>query len=176
MSEACARLGCTPRQLRYRIKKGELPARKVDGRWHIDERVLPRTPGRDRAELEREADLKEVVAQALAKRRAHRRDSVEDLQVFAVLVAGVRALRARTPAHPALPSLVEAAAALARGVHSYGANDKTEAFRAARRHVATGVAWLHVEPEPQLAHALEEEVLPGIGGLLRRLSRKRREA
>ena len=44
LSEAASMLGKTPRQkIRYMVKKGELTARKIGGRWAIEVTDLPLT-------------------------------------------------------------------------------------------------------------------------------------
>jgi hypothetical protein len=172
LTEACARLAITPRQLRYRIKEGSVKAVKVEGRWVIDEADLPRTPTRDRKEIERAADLSQVLSDALAKRRARRRYSVQDLEVFVALVAVAQDLHRRNPDHPAWPHLTAAATTISRAVHAFDRKAKAAAFQAARLAVADAVAWLNLVPvggdDGALDEVLEASVLPGLGGLLRR--------
>jgi hypothetical protein len=58
--DACRLLGKTPRQVRYLVKKGELRAKKVAGRWVVDADELPLSEGQKSARASKEQALRDT--------------------------------------------------------------------------------------------------------------------
>lgn len=173
LADAAARLGQSVRQVRYALKKGALPARKVGGVWLVDESDLPVSPADARRRAEKVAALQQEVAEALAPHvEPGARYSVTTIRAFVDGVAIWRAAREQLPAdHPALPCLASCNLAAARGAHAFRARAKADAYDAARVHAAEAIAWLHMLSAPEslaLAGQIEARVLPALGGLVRR--------
>ncbi len=85
LSEAARLLDKTESQVRYMIKSGRLPARKVEGRWRIRRQDLPRTAGQLRAaerKLERAADLAAEVLKPRGGKRGGRKLSLRSLRAM----------------------------------------------------------------------------------------------
>jgi hypothetical protein len=173
LADAATRLKRSVRQVRYLVTKAELPATKVGGVWMIDEAHLPLSEAAVRSQGEKAAALQHAVDEALAPHvRPASAYSVTSIRAFTELVALHRAARGMLLAtHPALAALQQAALALSRGVHSFRGRAKAEAFEQARLGCADAVALLHLGeegPALTLAGRIEAQVLPGIGGLVRR--------
>ena len=88
LAEAVTLLGRSQRQVRYLIKTGRLPARKVEGRWQIDDADLPLTDAQrqaiaSRVEKARVAFEKETAAaEKLSPSKDRRSYSVTDFKAF----------------------------------------------------------------------------------------------
>jgi RNA-directed DNA polymerase len=65
IEEAAARLGKSPRQVRYLIQTNRLAARKFGGSWVIESENLPLSEGQTQALERRERQLRSAVEQAL---------------------------------------------------------------------------------------------------------------
>lgn len=86
--EAAALLGCSPRAVRARLVRGDLPGRKVGSRWRIRTEELPLTEAQRRRVLERAGDMRAVVEsqvqRALSNGRDPKRRSALDLDCLRV--------------------------------------------------------------------------------------------
>jgi hypothetical protein len=101
-------------------------------------------------------------------------------------VRNLRAWQVGAPLLSALPETVPTGAreqverclhAVARGCHRFHAEEKAEAYRAARDHASAAVAALLLDGGPDAvatADRLEAELLPALTGLLRRVDRPSR--
>ncbi len=179
--ESAAILGCSPRTVRARIARGELPAVKHGGRWLLDRSDLPLTDSQ-RQTLQTRADaIRATVDAALPSRAAlrhgDRRRSVVDLDPFrrgAALLAELRA----TPEAPsgAAPLLEDGLLALAEAHHLFAPPAKLAALRRARAALgrAVGVLGLHGEAWHPRLRVIEDELLPHIAGLCRSAERRQR--
>ena len=87
LTDASRLLGKTPRQVRYLIKNGRLPARKVGNRWVIDSEALPLSQGQLQAARRRAQAVKDVVEEALGPhtRPARLKYSVRQVAAFATV-------------------------------------------------------------------------------------------
>lgn len=183
--EVATLLGCSPRTVRARMARGDLPAVKRGGRWWVDRRRLPLDEPQRRRLAGKADALRQAVEAALPSRLArttgqHGR-SVADLEAFrrgAQLLAEVRA-----GGQDALPQgavsrltglLEESLAALAEAVHHFDRERKLEALHRARTGLARAVAVCLIEtgippPEPILSwvSTLELEVIPALAGFAR---------
>lgn len=168
LDEAATLLGLSVRQVRYRVQAGELPARKEGGRWRIRREDLAEGPGRSAAQERRSQALRETVERVLEGRAP--RFGVEGLRAMQVLLRVAREVQAGPGReHPAFGPLREAMVGLAQGVHRYHREEKAEAFRRARDAASRAVVELLLwEEGAARARELEAEVLPGVGGLIRR--------
>ena len=179
LEEAAARLGRTPRQIRYLIQTSRLKARKFAGAWVIESEDLPLSEGQAKALDRRERQFRAAVETALelpAESERPPRYSVRDLKAFQVALpihrAAVDQLGAAHPAACALRLVLEN---LARGCHRYERADKADAYRAARDAASLAVCELVLLASPEgdaLITALEQELMGALAGLLRRVDRK----
>ncbi|HND33699.1 MAG TPA: helix-turn-helix domain-containing protein [Myxococcota bacterium] len=177
LAEAAARMNRSVRQLRYMLKKGELPAQKIGGTWLVREEDLPTSAADRRVEAEKLASLQQTVTEAIAPSvRPGLRYSVTSIRAFSVLVQLRKEARGALRAdHPALACIDASALAIAQGAHAFRPRAKAEIFELARNEAAAAVAWLHLEESsagPSLAAGLEQDVLPALSGLLRRAEGK----
>lgn len=172
MSEAARLLGQTQRQVRYQVKRGQVKATKVGGRWMIDEADLPATASRKEQGAAHAAALKQAVDKALAPHVAVRaRYTVESVAAFREGVLAWRAAREALGDHPAVAALAAANLAMSRGAHGFRTRAKALAFEEARGHASDAVAWLFMEGSEKaraVASSVEVGVLPALSGLIRR--------
>ena len=175
LSQAAERLGKTRRQIRYLIQQGRLDARKDGGRWVVDSEHLPATDERQAAKARQEAGLRDAVDRALGP-RTQGRYSLRDLKAVGAgvpLYRGTLALLG--DASDAARELRACLDQLAIGYHRWGPTDKRDAYRAARDAAArAGMALLLAEPPAAtgLLDGIEQELMPAIAGLLRRIERR----
>lgn len=169
LDEAGALLGKNGRQLRYLIRDGRLPARKVKGRWVVAADELPLTDDQQRAALDRLRDLRAAVDEALAPGAAgatkltgeggeagqagvagqagaggpKRRFSIADLRAFQ---AGHAAFRAVVDCcgrdDPAARQLERSLDHLSQGCHGFHPPEKAEEYTAARKAAASAALQL----------------------------------
>ncbi|MEM7393038.1 MAG: helix-turn-helix domain-containing protein [Verrucomicrobiota bacterium] len=144
LSDAARLLGKTQRQVRYMIKGGELPARKVRNRWLINRADLPLSEGRLKAmevKRERALDIAEEVLRTSDKEK--RVYSVCDLDVFKAGREICRDALNRLGQDHVAPGLLHASLlALGRACHQYAQRDKTASFGLARDRAAEAVVEL----------------------------------
>lgn len=176
LSDAARMLGQSERQVRYAIKNGRLEARRVGGRWVIDDSDLPLSPGQVSARTQKGAELRDRVEDALGVGRSTDGYSVRSLDAFVAAARLAREIAAQVGAeHLARQAAEAAVVAIAQGCHRFGAT-KVEAWRDARDLAAAAVAHLHVAGDPQaiaLADRVEAELIPSLVGLVRRAERRR---
>ena len=192
LPEVATRLALTERQVRYRIREGALTARKKGGRWLIREEDLPKS------EVTRARRGQRIQAAADAVREgAARVEAAETTGAAGPGGAGkgysighLLAFQRGRELYAAIAEAVGAAArparlvrrsldAMGRGVHTFSTPPKTAAFAQARDLVALAAVALivdHGTPDAlALAAQLEQEVVPRLGGLLRRLEKRGRK-
>ena len=168
-------LGKTARQVRYLLAHKQLQARKVDGRWVIDRASLPLSEAQVEARARRTAALRHTVEETLGagvKEERKERYSVRDVKAFQLARPVHAALRAMTPPPTGLSHIHRALVLLAQGCHRFGRDEKALSYRAARDAVAEGLCELLLDGGEGLgaqATVLEQEVLPAIAGLIRRV-------
>ena len=191
LAQASARLGKSERQLRYMVQKGELAAFRSGKRWLIRLEDLPPTPappGVPAAPLpppqaplptaRGERDAQSLAA--AAEQPTRRRYSVTDLRAFQharpIHADLVQRLGAEHPTTRRLRAVLDH---LARGCHAYAPEQKAKQYEQARDEAASAVVDLLLLEAPHLAahaEALEQVVLPIIGGLQRTTDRGRRRS
>lgn len=182
LAEAARLLGKSERQLRYLIKTGKLPARKVEGRWRLVREELPLTPGQERAEeVKRQRAARvalEVLQPAADGSDPRRRFSVRELRAYREGAPLCRSLAAELGAdHPAARSLREALMLLACGCHEFHGRDKAGYYARAREQVSRAVMSLLLEDDEargDLVEQIEQSLLPALGGLIRQAERRGR--
>jgi excisionase family DNA binding protein len=178
LQQAADRLGKTPRQVRYLIRTGHLPAHKVGGRWLVDSDALPLSDGQRAAVERRERQLRAAVEEGLGLSEQQRppRYSVRDLRAFQVALPIYRgATESLAPDHPAAAALHEALLLLARGCHRFERGAKAESYRQARDAASRAVCELLLdrsEPAAELVSAIEQDLMASLAGLLKRLERR----
>ncbi|MCC6782307.1 MAG: helix-turn-helix domain-containing protein [Planctomycetes bacterium] len=178
--EAAALLGRSPRAIRARIARGELPARRRGRVWLVDTDHIPLTveqrARRDALAAELRATLERAAPPRAATTRDRRGRSVLDFAPFTELRAVLHSCEAgdAPPSLAAITEIVRAACArLAIAAHEFEPRAFAAVLRAARRDLARACGTLFLAgPEPDsgalvCASKIEHEVLPRIGGLLR---------
>jgi excisionase family DNA binding protein len=180
IEEAAARLGKSPRQVRYLIQSKRLPARKFAGSWVIESENLPLSEGQTRALERRERQLRSAVEQALelpADGDRPLRYSVRDLKAFQLaLPVYQKASQILGNDHPATAALRRVLEHLARGCHRYDRADKATAYREARDAASLAVCELVLQGRAEaveLVAAIEQELMSALAGLLRRIEPRR---
>lgn len=181
LAEAARALGKSDRQVRYLIRCGRLPARKVDGRWRIQREDLPLSEGQRRAEeikKERAARIALEVLQPAVDQPPGKRFSVQELRAYREGAPLYRALTSRLgDDHPAVACLREALMLLACGCHEFHGRKKAEYYARSREQLSrTAMALLLVDEEAGVpaVRQLEQSILPAIGGLIRQAERRER--
>ncbi len=178
LTQAAQLLGKTRRQVEYLIRQGRLPAKKVGGRWQIDETDLPLSPGRRQAERRRADHLRDAAAEVLDRSAPRPRYSMRDLQAFAAARAIWQdSAGTLAPEQPARPHLRHAIEQLAIGCHRFDNKDKAAAYHAARDALSLAACALLLDGDEALevlAARIEDEAIPAVAGLMRRAERKRR--
>lgn len=181
LAEAARLLGKSERQLRYQIKIGNLPARKLDGRWRIHRDDLPISDGQQKA-LERKSERAVRIAQQVlgdtSRAESKKRYSVRELRAYQHSAPVYRDLVATFgPEHPAAGFLREALMLLASGCHEYQAREKAAYYARAREQASRAVMTLLLDTDEQqheLVAQLEQAVVPALGGLIRQAERRER--
>lgn len=173
--EAAARLGKTPRQIRYLIKTGALAATKGAKSWRIDANALPTVQGRVEAQAHIQDAIDTAIDKTGAPRPVHRRRySLTDMKAFQIgqplLTECVATLGAE---HEASRALREALDLLAQGCHRFERDDKRRAYAASRDAASRAICALYLSGETEakaLAERAEQELMAAFAGLIRRLS------
>lgn len=183
IQQAAPLLGRSVRAVRARIARGDLAARKVDGEWRIPLDQIPLT-AEQRADMQHRAELaRQAVEAALPSRAADTRDrrrrSVADLTPFAngrVLLEQVTASSLDESIKEPLARLLHGALlTLGEAAYEFDSRLRAHRFRRARRQLSRIAAMLLlIGPQalvPTTAQewrrAIENEILPPLGGLLR---------
>ncbi len=178
LDEAAARLGKSPRQVRYMINAGRLQATKFGGRWMIDSGDLDLSEAQQQAVERKERQLRGAVEEGLGlPEKAKRRYSVRDLKAFQIgQPLHAQAAQALGADHPATGALRRVLEHLARGCHRFDRSEKAAAYRDARDAASAAVCELLLadsEAAEPLVTAIEQELMAALAGLLRRLDRRR---
>lgn len=175
LEQAATRLGKSRRQVLYMIQKGSLPAEKLAGSWFIDADHLPLDAAQQRRADDKQRQLKAAVEEALAiePESEHRRYSVRDLKAFQIALPLYRqTCQALTADHPASRALKQVLEALSQGCHRFDRQEKAAAYRAARDQASLAVCELVLagsEAADRLRHALEQDLMAALAGLMRRM-------
>ena len=192
LTDAATLLGKTPRQVRYLIKQGRLPAKKVGGAWRIDTSELPLTESQRAALLERVEAVQGAIAETLKPAAAAAQEQgrsaskpekapfmVTQLRPFQLGAAVYAEIVADDPARERLRQCPSHGT---RACHAFHPGDKTSRLAEARDLGADVVTWLRLHNGDQgersaWADRLEQDVLPAISRLLgahERRARRRR--
>ena len=181
LDEASVKLGKTVRQVRYMIQQGRLTARKIKGRWLIDDAELALPDAQQAARDRKQAKLLDTVQDAVGvPRAASQRARYSAVAIKAVEVGLPLYRRARDERGAEDLGARQLAAMLELlicGAHRFDRVSKAAAYRDARDAASRAVCALLLEggePATALAVEIEQEVMPAIAGLLRRLDRKGR--
>jgi len=190
VKEAATLLEQSPRAVRARLARGDLPGRKRGGRWVIPRSALPLTEAQHRALQARADEIREVVDRALpsraATRREHKRRSVVDARTFQAAMEARRLLTAAAgEAIPhrarALEAVSEGTLCLAEGFHQYAGGVRLEALTRARAAFARAVGLVLLDaslplsgPACAVLEQLEQELMPPLGGSCRQAERAAR--
>lgn len=187
LEDAATKLGKSVRQVRYLVKLGRLPSRKVAGRWLVQipsTGTLPEAPPAESpspkvfANQRKQAALRAAVEDALDLPPQPRRYSLRDLKAFQLgLPLYQQALDLLGPEHGACRALRQMLELLSRGCHRFDTADKAEAYRAARDAASQAVCELLLLPvsgSEVLVDGIEQDLMAALAGLLRRLQPRRR--
>ncbi|MBL9008149.1 MAG: helix-turn-helix domain-containing protein [Myxococcales bacterium] len=187
LEDAATQLGKSVRQVRYLVKLGRLPSRKVAGRYLVTippsggppcEEPAPSSAPRARAQQRKHSALRAAVEDALDLPPQQRRYSLRDLKAFQVgLPLYQQALDRLGPEHGACRALRQLLEYLSRGCHRVDSADKAEAYRAARDAASQAVCELLLFPgtgSEALVDGIEQDLMAALAGLLRRLQPRQR--
>ena len=182
IQQVAEHLGITPRQVRYRIASGQIPANKVGGRWRIESNSLARSPGQADARQRKRANLRTAVEDALDVPPSDRRKrySLRDLRAFQIGVPLYhKAIELLGAEHIGTRSLYSTLELLARGCHRYRRDHKAAAYDAARDEASNAACALMVVAKPVarvLLDGIEQDLMAAIAGLMRHMERQRQPA
>jgi len=174
LREAAETLGKSERQVRYLIQNGGLPAQKIDGRWRIERDDLRLKAGATQARQRKRERAAEIADQVLRQDAPpKRRYSATDLKAFEAARALYGDLAALGQDHPVAGIVLETLVQLSCGCHAFHAQHKAAYFAKARERAChASVLLLLEENGGPLAERLEQDVIPAIGGLIRRAERR----
>ncbi|WP_428262357.1 helix-turn-helix domain-containing protein [Haliangium sp.] len=176
LDEAASHLGISVRQVRYRIDKGRLKATKQDNRYYIAEADLPMSEARVHDQARRERQMQAAVRDGLAAPEPAGRFSARTLKAIQI----AQPLRRRLgelvgPEHEATRAIRRAITHLGRGGHRYRYDLKAACYRDARDEASLAVTELLMSDRDDvdaLVDTIEQELMPALAGLLRRLDKK----
>jgi excisionase family DNA binding protein len=180
LQEAAARLGKSVRQVRYMIKQGSLTAEKQGGRWVVDSSGLPLSKGQQKAVARKERQLHAAVEKGLGidEEKRPTRYSVLDLKAFQICRPLYSITVEKLGAdHLASLALRLVLTELCRGCHRFNREDKVAAYSLARDKASEAVCELILTGDPEvekLITAIEQDLMAALAGLLRRLSKRRK--
>lgn len=187
LEDAATKLGKSVRQVRYLVKLGRLPSRKVAGRYLVTippsggppcAEPAPSSSPRATAQQRKHSALRAAVEDALDLPPQQRRYSLRDLKAFQVgLPLYQQALDRLGPEHGACRALRQLLENLSRGCHRFDSADKAEAYRAARDAASQAVCELLLFPgtgSEALVDGIEQDLMAALAGLLRRLQPRQR--
>lgn len=157
------------------IEQGQLPAKKVGGRWLVDRAALTVDEGVQQRTSQREARFKAAVEDALAPAGKSRRYTLGDLKAVQIATPVYRALAVRGAECAVAAAHMRACLdQLAIGCHRFDRREKGAAYRAARdaASLAAMELWLLAgEADEALRSTIENDLLATVAGLLRRSER-----
>lgn len=187
LEDAATKLGKSVRQVRYLVKLGRLPSRKVAGRYLVTippsggppcVEPAPSSSPKATAQQRKHSALRAAVEDALDLPPQQRRYSLRDLKAFQVgLPLYQQALARLGPEHGACRALRQLLENLSRGCHRFDSADKAEAYRAARDAASQAVCELLLFPgtgSEALVDGIEQDLMAALAGLLRRLQPRQR--
>lgn len=182
IDQAAVRLGKTARQVRSMVDRGELPSRRTETRrvFVILDNDTAGSDGQRQAQQHKLDSLRDVVEQTLATVEtaggAKRGYTLEDLRAF----QSGRAIYLETTAvlgvdHPAVVQLQLVLSQLAMGCYRFRQDEKRGAYLEARDAACRAAVLYFLAPgHEEAARRIEREILPAIGGLLRRAEKQHR--
>ncbi|MEM6455112.1 MAG: helix-turn-helix domain-containing protein [Acidobacteriota bacterium] len=186
IKEAARLLGQSERQIRYLITRGRLPAEKIGGRWHIERDDLPQTTGQTRAQTTKDARADQLPVEhggvAPAPAKARKPFTVRSLKAVEIgLPLHRRLVDVCGDDHLAANHLREALTLLVCGYHAFDGQQKGAYYGRAREATSRATAALLLDSGAAVANAalideLESQLVPAIGGLVRRAERRGRTA
>lgn len=174
LDEAAVLLGKSARQLRYLVAQGRIPARKEGTRWMFRREDLPISQA-TQARREQHLDaLTDIVEDTLQIKHRPPRFSLADLKAFQVCrPLYLDVVAAHGAEHAAALALKTTLLALGAGCHRFHPADKTAAYRDARDAASAAATELMInDPDSPLARRVEQELMPAVAGLLRRIDRR----
>ena len=176
LQQAADILGKTRRQVVYMITQGRLAAHKVGGRWMVQRSALQVDPDVQERTSNKNERLRAAVEEALVPTK-ERYYTVRDLKAVQVATSIYRKLlqeggnRENVAGH-----IRECLDQLAMGCHRYNRNTKSIAYSAARDSASLAVMELllngKAESVDPLVQTIENELMPALAGLIRRVERK----
>ena len=176
LQQAAQILGKTRRQILYMIEQGRLPAQKIGGRWVIDRDVLPSDPEAQQQAGARRAQFRAAIEDALTTPAGkERRYTMRDIKAVQVATPLYRQLLAHgAGCETAAAHMRHCLDQLALGCHRFDRQEKSAAYRAARDAASLAAMELLLRDggeETALLDAVEQELMPALAGLLRRMER-----
>ncbi len=181
LDQAAAKLGKTRRQVQYMIRGERLRAEKVGNRWLIDEADLPYSGSQQKVQARKQRKFRAAIEDALdvdPKGNQTTRYSVLDMKAFQISQEIFKQV------HESLGKDEQAAASmwqclleLSLGCHRFDQHEKIIAYGNARDHASEALCHLIFRDHDRsstYAHRIEQDLMPAIAGLLRRLDNARK--
>ncbi len=182
LEQAATRLGKSQRQVLYMNRQNQLAAKKIAGRWFIDDNDLPRSENQQASGERKQRQLRAAVEAALdiSDDGVKARYSVRDLKAFQIALSLYReTCKALTESHPAAQALRRVLEHLCRGCHRFERTEKAESYRAARDDASLVVCELVLADSPvtdTLIQTLEQDLMAALAGLMRRVDTRRKRS
>lgn len=181
LADVARLLGKSERQVRYMVKTGRLKGEKDGVHWVFERDALPLSAGQERAK-EIKASRALAIAQEVLGPAAARPDAAERMSVrqLSAMTEGLRVhadiREALGDSHPATEHIRAALEMVGLGFHAFHGREKATHFGLAREHASRAVIalMLHGGEADDLADAVESNLIPAIGGLVRRAERRGR--
>jgi len=176
--DAATVLGISPRTLRARIKRGDVRGYKRGGRWFVRRADLPLDAATHHALVEKAEEVRAAVEAALPAAAGGRGGgATHSLSDNGIFVSG-QALYERLPTGRARAALRTALLHVAEAHSHFRPSEKRAALVCGRAAFARAAAHARLDGlAPDITDALEGELLPRVGGLMRwveSLGRKRK--
>ncbi|WP_428265788.1 helix-turn-helix domain-containing protein [Haliangium sp.] len=181
LSQVATLLGSSERQVRYKVKKGELRANKIGKEWRFDPHDLPLTDDQRQRLLERAEHLvqaaEEAAAPAVAASQGKTQYSITDLRVYKLIEPLYQHMvQAWGAGDRAVQCMRRSIELIGRGCHAFHGPEKRSEYAAAREEIASTVVelLLHTPPDDDrraFAVTIEQTVLGPLNALIRRAER-----
>ena len=179
VQEAARILGKSERQVRYLIRTSKLPASKRDGQWRISRGDLPSRPGQERAQQLKAERATEVAAVVLGLGEHSRSKKTWTIDRLHAVRQGQplyhKCIDQLGAEHEATRKLRAALMLISCGFFEYDAKRKVARYSAARDCLSRAVMVLLLDSKTwdELLGPLQTDLLPTLGGLIRRAQRPR---
>ena len=163
------------------IRQERLQAEKVGNRWLINEANLPYSDQQQKVQVRKQRKFRAAIEDALdvaPEGKQTKRYSVLDMKAFQIIKEIFSQVQdSLGKDHQASLLLWQCSLDLSRGCHRFDRLDKFTAYGSARDHASEALCHLIFCDHDQAssyANRIEQDLMPAIAGLLRRLDNGRK--